>query len=116
MRLLFDENMKDAIFDGLVQQNPTLDVVKARDVGLVQTPDSMILDWTAKENRIVVTHDIKTMPPEANLRLEAGLRMSEMFVISQDVPIGIAIEALLLVVNASSQDEWENRVVFLPLK
>lgn len=36
--------------------------------------------------------------------------------ISQDLPIGEAIEKLTTLVEYSLEDEWENQVVFLPLK
>jgi len=36
--------------------------------------------------------------------------------LSQDLPIGEAIEELATLINYSLENEWENQVVFIPLK
>jgi len=36
--------------------------------------------------------------------------------ISQDVPIGEAIEELVLIAECSLENEWQNQVIYLPLK
>ncbi len=49
-------------------------------------------------------------------RVQAGLPLSGVFVI-RDKPeqIGQMVEDILLVALCSTQDEWRDRVVFLPL-
>jgi hypothetical protein len=37
------------------------------------------------------------------------------FPISQAVPIGIAVEALLMIAEASEAEEWGNQLTYLPL-
>jgi hypothetical protein len=41
--------------------------------------------------------------------------MPGVFVIPEDMPIGEAVRELELVALASESEEWQNRVVFLPL-
>jgi hypothetical protein len=62
LRLIADENLKKPIIDGLRRLLPDVDVVLARDVELLQTDDRIILEWAATNGRIVVTHDVSTMP------------------------------------------------------
>ena len=49
-------------------------------------------------------------------RIAAGLPMPGVFEISQDLPIGIAVDDILLLALCSDQEEWKGQVRFLPLK
>lgn len=40
---------------------PSLDVVRVQDVGLIETDDPIILEWAAKDRRILLTHDASTV-------------------------------------------------------
>jgi predicted nuclease of predicted toxin-antitoxin system len=115
LRLLSDENFNGDIVRGLLLQRPDLDIVRVQDVELAGMDDPDILAWAANENRIVVTHDRATMPDHAYLRLAAGEPMTGMFVISDRLPVGQAIQELLLMNECSEQAEWNGVVVHLPL-
>ena len=41
--------------------------------------------------------------------------MPGVFIVSDQIPIGDAIEEILMFVACSEQEEWQNRVMFLPL-
>jgi hypothetical protein len=45
----------------------------------------------------------------------AGKHSSGVFLVSQSIDVGTAIEELLLIWLASEAVEWENRLVWLPL-
>lgn len=68
-----------------------------------------------QDNRILLTHDVATIAKYAYERLEAGSPMPGVFEISQAVPIGIAITDLVLLIESSTQEEWEGQVRYLPL-
>ena len=51
----------------------------------------------------------------ARERIAAGLPMPGLLVLRHRTSIGQAIEALLLVDHCSEQEEWQNRIEFLPL-
>ena len=76
IRLLTDENVDNNIMRGLARRLPQLDFVSVRDVGLAGSPDLVVLKWAAKEQRIVLTHDRKTMVPEANQLVAQGEPMA----------------------------------------
>ncbi len=110
----------DADFDGRVyralRELPELDVIRVQNAGLRTAEDPDILAWAAAEGRILLTHDRRTMVGFAYERVKSGLPMPGVFVI-RDRPnqIGQMVEEILLPVLCSEQDEWKDRVQFLPM-
>ena len=78
-------------------------------------PDAELLARGAVENRIVLTHDVQTMPIFAMARVRKGEAMPGLLVVPQRFPIGRAIEELTIAVLCSDQSEWRDRVIYLPL-
>ena len=115
LRLLADENFNNAIVRGLRLREPTLDVVTVQEVGLGEADDPDVLEWAAGEGRIVLTHDVKTMPGFAYERVTAGLPMPGMFAMSGKIGIGLAVEQILILAGASLEGEWADQVVHVPL-
>ena len=101
---------------GLLRRQPDLDIVRVQDAGLAWTRDDEVLAWASSEGRILLTHDVTTMKQAAYDRIAAGLPLPGVFEISQDVPIGRAIDEILLLVLFSEPDEWKGQVRFLPLR
>jgi predicted nuclease of predicted toxin-antitoxin system len=77
--------------------------------------DSEILQWAAAANRIVITQDRATMIGQALNRVAAGQSVPGLFILRPRTPNQGAIEAILLAEECSNQEEWRNRVEFLPL-
>lgn len=115
LRLLFDQNFDKDVLRGLQRRIAGLDALTAYDAGLSEADDPSLLAWAAAENRIVVTHDRKTMPAHAGDRMNAGDRVAGVFVFSTNLPIQTIINELELLIVCSAMDDWENRVVNLPL-
>ena len=115
LKLVSDENFNADILRGLYRQHPDLDVVRVQDIGLKATPDSNILAWAAVEGRILLTHDRDTMPYFAHQRVRAGQAMPGVFLVSDLMPIGQAIDEILLAVDCLAPAECENFVRFFPL-
>jgi len=115
LKLAADENFNGRILRGLLRRNPDIDIVRIQDTEAYQADDPEMLEWAANHGRIVLTHDVRTVTKFANQRLREGKPMSGIFEVSQSAPIGRVIEDLLLVTVASSQDEWENQVRYIPL-
>jgi Domain of unknown function (DUF5615) len=115
LRLLTDENVDQDILRGLTRRIAQLDVLSVRDVGLASQPDRVILDWAAKELRAVLTHDIKTMVPDAERRVAEGQAMAGVIFIPNGLAIGLAITDLVLVVECYTQSEMRDRIEYLPL-
>ena len=88
-------------------------IVRVQDVGLTGTSDSEILEWGAKENRIVLTHDENSLLADANLRLSLGLPMPGVVVVHQDIPTGRAIEGLLELIGTTIAGEWDYQIRYV---
>ncbi|NET62182.1 MAG: hypothetical protein F6K47_40565 [Symploca sp. SIO2E6] len=115
LSFLADENFNNQIVRGILRRNPAVDLVRVQDVGLSQTDDRVILEWAAQQHRVMLTHDVETMTRYAYERVQAGFPMPGVFEINRNVPIGLAIEEILLIAEASFEGEWEGRVIYLPL-
>lgn len=115
LRLAADENFNSDIVRGLVRRKPDVDIVRVQDVGLSGANDPTILEWAAREGRVVVTHDVSTMSKHAYERVATAQRMAGVFEVSTSLAVGDAIEDLLLIVECSLEGEWEGQVRYLPL-
>lgn len=112
-KFLADEGVRRAITLQLRQRG--VDVVTAQEVGLTAAPDSEILAWAAREGRIVVTDDVATMPDHAAERLLAGAPMPGLILARQRLPIGMVVEDIRAIAAYGGDDEFENRIAYLPL-
>ncbi|HWQ32685.1 MAG TPA: DUF5615 family PIN-like protein [Blastocatellia bacterium] len=113
--MLFDENFDHRILRGLRFRLPEAELLTVQEASLSGIPDQQILAWAANEGLILVTHDVQTVPAFAYERLKAGESMAGVFAIPGLMPIGQAIEELVLLTACSEPGEWENRVLHLPL-
>jgi hypothetical protein len=115
LRLAADENFNADIVRGLRRRFPNIDVVRVQDAGLSGADDPAVLEWAAREGRIVLTHDISTLVSFAFERVAAGRPMPGVFAARSRGPIGLTIDDLLLLAECSVEGEWEGQVRFLPL-
>lgn len=61
-RFLADENFNLAIVAGLRRARPALDILTAPDAGILHLADPGVLAWATTHNRILLSHDMRTMP------------------------------------------------------
>jgi uncharacterized protein with PIN domain len=78
--------------------------------------DAEVLEWAAREGRVLLTHDVTTMKRYVDERTAAGLSMPGVFEVIQRIPIAQVIEDILLLAECSLEGEWEGQVIFLPLR
>jgi predicted nuclease of predicted toxin-antitoxin system len=114
IRLLADENFNGAAVRGLLRRVPSVDIVRVQDVGLSGSEDPVILDWAAREGRVLLTHDIRTVPLFAYQRVEAGQPMPGVIVTRESLPVGRVIDDLLFILECSESGEWEGQLRYLP--
>jgi hypothetical protein len=115
IRFLADEDFNHAILRGVALTLPAFDVVSVHDVGLSGHHDTVLLEWAARENRVLLTHDARTMKDFAYDRVLNRVTMPGVFVVPQDVAIGIAVDQIATIAGASLDGEWEGQVRYLPL-
>jgi hypothetical protein len=113
--LVADENFNNTIVRGLLRLKPSLDIVRVQDVGLSSADDPAVLEWAAQENRILLTHDVATITKYAYERILSGKYMPGVIEVTRTVPLGVAINDILLIAEACKNGELENQIVYLPL-
>jgi len=116
MKLLADENLHNGIVQGLLRQKRSLDVVRVPDLHLSGADDRDVLAWAATEDRILMTHDLRTVPAHAYRRVERGERMPGVFAVRRSLPVARAIDDILLLSECSKEGEWEGQVLYLPFR
>ncbi len=115
-RFVADENFNGAVVRGLLRRRSTLDLVRVQDSDLSGISDPDLLAWAAREQRVVLTHDVTTLRQFAEDRICAGLPMPGVFEVGEHLSIREAIEDLVLIAECSQEGEWEGQVRFLPLR
>ena len=115
LKFLADENFASAILRGLLRRSPQIDVIRVQDIGMTNTEDTIILDWAAQNDRIVLTHDLRTMPGFAYARIAQKQKMPGLIVMKPDIRIGTAIDDILLIVGCMTSDELKDGIFRLPI-
>src|ERR1700686_2904954 len=106
LRLLIDQDLDHDILRGLIRRIPELDAVTAFEIGMREATDPQLLTQAAKEGRIIVTHDRKTMPRHAADLMAVGESIAGVFVVPRSLPLRQVIEDLELMITCSANDEW----------
>ncbi len=115
LRLLADENFNNAIVRGVWRRNPAADVARVQDVGLAGVDDPTVLAWAAETGRVLLTNDVTTITKYAYERVAAGQPMPGVIEVSRTVPVGRAIDDLVVLIECSFEGEWEGQILYLPL-
>lgn len=105
IKLATDENFNGKIIRGLRRRNPNIDIVRVQDSPVFERDDPSVLAWAAQENRVLLTHDIRTMSTFAFERIEKGLPMPGLFQVNQSASISQVIEDTLLLATCSIEGE-----------
>jgi predicted nuclease of predicted toxin-antitoxin system len=100
---------------GVRRREPALDTLTVQEASLRKAADPAVLEWAATDGRVVISHDHGTMRAYAEERLLAGLPMAGLILVCQDYPLGQAIDDLVLIGQTTTAEEWQGKVVFLPL-
>lgn len=117
-RFLTDVNFNARIVVGLRRIAPTLDLITAQSAGFQTTPDPELLAEAQQLNRILLTHDINTMPGHFATFLQGlgeGEQSPGVMLVAQELAIGIAIQEIYEVWSCSDHEEWRDLFTYLPL-
>ncbi len=116
MRVKFqaDTDLDGRVLRGLRRAAPEIDIRTAADAALAGLEDPEVLRIAAASERILISQDRRTMPaPFA--RFAADARSPGVILLREVIPISTAIEELLLIWSASDAEEWNGRLVWIPL-
>jgi hypothetical protein len=98
---------------GICGRQPDLDFLSGRIIP-DGTPDLAVLERAANDDRVLVSHDRKTMP-RAFRELVAVRYSPGLVLIPQALPIGAAIEELEILWLCTKEQDLANRIIYLPL-
>jgi predicted nuclease of predicted toxin-antitoxin system len=112
VRFLADVNLDERIVDGVLRWEPAVDFVTAPAAKLRSLDDVRVLGIAANEERILVTHDRKTMP-YAFSEFIANHSSPGVIIVPKDLPLRTAIDELILIWAASTSEEWTGMLVQL---
>jgi predicted nuclease of predicted toxin-antitoxin system len=116
VRFLADASLHHAIVAGCLRREPTIDFLSAHAAHLEGVSDTEVLAQAARQDRILVTHDFRTMPKHFAEFLTGGGSSPGVFLVKQRTPLAEVIEELVLVWAASEPEDWKNRILEIPLR
>ena len=116
LTFLADENFNGDILRGILRENPTFEIVRVQDVGLSGQTDPDVLRWAAEQGRIVLTHDLASMPHYGEQRASEGESMPGIIAVRRNLPYSAVIEDLLLIEHCLEPAELNLRTLYLPLQ
>ena len=114
IRFQADADLNEVIIAGVRRREPEIDFLTANDVDLRVLTDLQVLEIAARDNRILVSQDFRTMPA-AFARFLDEHSSPGVFIVPQSMEYLAAIESLLMIWAASDAAEWSNRICRLPL-
>lgn len=115
MRFVADENFDNRILRGLLRRKSELDIVRVQDLEIAGADDYAVLAWSAQAERILLTHDQRTVPECAYERIGRGEAVAGVIVVKDTLPLGTVIEDILLIAEATTMADWVNQIQRLPL-
>ncbi|HEY9851256.1 MAG TPA: DUF5615 family PIN-like protein [Leptolyngbyaceae cyanobacterium] len=118
IKYLIDENMPPVYKQQLLAQQPNLIVriVGDSDVPPKGTKDPEILQWCEQNGYIFVTNNRASMPVHLREHLAEGRHIQGILVLRPRTNIGQVIEELIAIAGASFEDEYKDRIDYIPLE
>jgi hypothetical protein len=113
-RFQADADFNEIIIKALLRREPSLEFRTATAAGLPGLDDAQVLSLAARANRLLVTHDRKTMPRHFTEFIVAQ-PSAGVLIVPQKLPITQVVDELILIWTATDAEEWINRIYSLPL-
>ena len=114
VRFQADADLNEDIVNGILRRESLVDFQTASAADLRRLSDLEVLTLSAREGRLLVSHDRRTMPRAfatfVRSKISPGL-----LIVSQKTNLFAAIDDLLLIWMASDAKEWTNQMSTIPL-
>ncbi len=120
LRYLLDENLRGPLWRAILRHNAQgLQPLDVRRVGdLPELPlaseDDQILLWASREERILLSHDAKTLAVHLAKHLDLGLPSPGIFLLRRRCALGQVVAFLIEAAYSSDPKEWQNRIEYIP--
>jgi hypothetical protein len=114
IRFQADADLNFDIVMGVRRQEPAIDFQSASDANLRGVSDPELLERAALANRVLVSHDRRTMLNHFRDRLAAGRFSPGLLIVSQGVAIGSVVEAIIVLWSLSEPADLHDQAYHLP--
>lgn len=117
LKYLIDENMSPLYQQQLLIQKNDLIVcvVGDKDVPAKGTKDPEILYWCEENGFILVTNNRTSMPVHLADHLAEDRHVPGILVLRPHASIGEVIDDLIIIAIAAFEDEYRDRIAYIPL-
>jgi hypothetical protein len=117
LNYLIDENVNPIYPNQIRQREPDI-LIKV--VGEPETPpkstlDPEILCWCEDNKFVLVTNNRTSMPVHLTDHIALSRHVPGIFILNPNLSVGENLEELILAALASEEDEYQDRIVYLPL-
>lgn len=112
-RFQADNDLEQRIVVATRRLDPAVDFQTAAALGLHHLSDPEVLALAAREGRVLVSHDRRTLPGHFR-EFVASQRSPGLIIVSQRLPVGRPAELLHLLWAASEAQEYANVIYDLP--
>lgn len=109
-----DADFNQIIIKAMLRREPSIDIQTALSANLQGLSDIEVLNLASKDNRVLLTHDRKTMPKHFASFI-TGETSSGVLIIPQKLPISQVVEELILIWSVTEAEEWINRIYSLTI-
>ncbi len=112
-----DENVDPIYKTQLHRRNPDIVMWVVGEPGTPArgTLDPDILCWCEDYNFVLVTNNRTSMPVHLTEHIAAGRHIPGIFILNPKLSMGQTIEDLIFVAEASFENEYQDRIVNLPV-
>jgi hypothetical protein len=115
IKLLADENFDNRILRGIKRKNASLDILRVQDTPMSGADDLSLLEWATEHERVLLTHDVNTITKYVTERLNAGLRVVGVLMVTDKSQMGQIIDDIILAAEIYELKDLEGLVVHIPL-
>jgi hypothetical protein len=114
IRFQADNDLKFGIVRAVRRSEPAIDFASAQETGLEGVGDPELLERAAGENRVLVSHDRRTMLDHFRCRLTAMKSSPGLLIVSQGSSIGLVAEAIVYIWSMSDPSDLCDQAHYLP--
>lgn len=114
-KFLADADLRLPIVTGVLRRDPSIDFLTASSANLFGVKDPEVLRIAAQLGRVLVSHDVNTMPKHFREYQLGGVVSAGVLLIPQSLELQTAIEELVTIAWTSQAEEWCGCLTWLPL-
>jgi hypothetical protein len=114
IRFQADADLNFDIVKAVRQQELAVDFISAVDAALRGVSDPEVLDRVASANRVLVSHDRRTMLKHFRSRLIVGKSSPGLLVVSQNAPIRLVVESIIVLWSVADPIDLSDQAYHLP--